>query len=161
MTILPHGLPAIMATYGAPLQFVNDKAAWEAQTLVTRNLVIPLPYAYGPATITRIRAHWLVADLFVEFLAKAAERTASDLTRIAYGGCYCWRAMRGGSGRLSTHTWGIAIDLDPARNALGMAWDSGVGLPAPVVELAEAMGLVWGGRWTRPDAQHLQVAGGY
>jgi hypothetical protein len=149
-----------MATYGSPLEFVNDKEAWEAKILVTRDLVTPLPYAYGPATITRIRAHKLVADLFVEFLAKAAELCVPDLTRIAYGGCYCWRAMRG-SMKLSTHTWGIAIDLDPARNELGMAWDSSVGIPVPVIELADTMGLMCGLRWTRPDPQHFQYADGY
>lgn len=34
-----------------------------------------------------------------------------------YGGCFNYRLMRGGT-KLSKHSWGIAIDLDPDRNLL-------------------------------------------
>lgn len=43
-----------------------------------------------------------------------------DLGLHLYGGCFNERRKRGGSS-WSTHAWGIAIDLDPARNRL--AWD--------------------------------------
>ncbi len=50
-------------------------------------------------------------------------RRASFLARIKelgidlFGGCFNFRKMRGGSA-WSKHSWGIAIDLDPARNTL-------------------------------------------
>jgi len=34
-----------------------------------------------------------------------------------FGGCFNYRKMRGGSS-YSVHAWGLAIDLDPARNTL-------------------------------------------
>jgi hypothetical protein len=35
-----------------------------------------------------------------------------------YGGCFNYRLMRGSSTKLSRHSWGVAIDLDPQRNLL-------------------------------------------
>lgn len=160
MTV-PHGLPALLQAYGNPFDFVNDKPAWESKILLTRPLRYPLPYAYGPATVTQIRAHRQVVDRFVEVLAKCVE-AGVDPQRIAYGGCYCWRPKRGGSVQLSVHTWGAAMDLDPAHNPMGIPWDGGDRmLQARVVEIAESFGLLWGGRWARPDSMHVQLVDGY
>lgn len=155
----PHGYPAIIAAYGNPIAYVNEHRAWEDAALASRPLTHPLPYAYGSATITRITAHHLVVDAFVELLAKAVE-TGCDIQRLAYGGCYSWRAKRM-STQLSLHTWGVAIDLDPAHNIMGKPHDPVDGLPMPVIELAERMGMTWGGIWTVPDSMHIECASGY
>jgi hypothetical protein len=163
MTPVPSGYPSIVATYGNPLDYVDRKDAWERMVLESRPLVTPLPYAYGDATVERIRAHRLIVDELVGLLADAASITLAlglSLDRIAYGGCYVWRPIRGGR-RLSTHTWGIAVDLDPARNALGMPHDPAVGIPLPIVTRFEEAGWAWGGRWSRPDPQHFQRATSY
>src|ERR1041385_8228186 len=110
----PNGLPGIIQAYGSPLPYVEHKPVWEASILVTRMLPFALPYAYGPTTVRSIRAHKLVIDQFVEALTKCRERGV-PAERLVYGGAYCWRAMRGGT-KLSTHTWGIALDLDPGNN---------------------------------------------
>jgi len=158
--IYPHGLSAILSTYGNPFAYVDDKAAWESQVLVTRPLRYRLPYAYrADVEIGQIRAHRLIVDVLVELLAKAVE-TGVPRDRLSYGGCYCWRPIRGGR-TLSTHTWGMAVDLDPLRNPLGEPHRPDTGLPLAVVELFTAAGWTWGGAWSRPDAQHFQAAGGY
>lgn len=39
-----------------------------------------------------------------------------------FGGCVNVRLMRGSKTKWSRHSWGIAIDLDPARNGLTTKW---------------------------------------
>jgi hypothetical protein len=158
--VIPHGLPNILATYGNPIPYVDRKGEWERIILATRTLRIALPYAYAADTTVRtIRAHKLVVDELVELLARAAERVG-DLSRIAYGGCYVWRPKRRGRG-LSTHTWGIAIDLDPARNRQGDAWNPATGIPEEVARVFLDAGWIHGAEWDTPDSQHFQRVSGY
>jgi len=157
---LPHGLPQILAVYGNPWDFVNDKPAWEERILETVPLHTPLPYAYGPQEVGRIRGHRLVVRDVADALQACLDRGVPR-ERLAYGGMYCWRPQRGHLA-LSTHTWGIAVDLDPGRNPLGKPWDGGTTMMHPlVVEEFERRGFVWGGRWGRPDCQHFQACDGY
>ena len=71
--------------------------------------------------VSKMRCHKLAAeaflnvfnDLLAEYGMKEIERLGIDL----FGGCFNYRKMRGGTS-WSTHAWGIAVDLDPARNKL-------------------------------------------
>ena len=75
-----------------------------------------------------------------------------------FGGTYNFRLTRGGV-TLSTHSYGCAIDLDPASNMLGRPYKEALGMmPQAVVKIFEAEGAVWGGRWRRPDCMHFQFA---
>jgi hypothetical protein len=73
-----------------------------------------------------------------------------------FGGTFNPRLKRGYNS-LSTHTWGIAIDIAPERGALGEEPD----IPDFIVDAFERRGFVWGGRWARPDGMHFQAARGY
>jgi hypothetical protein len=68
-----------------------------------------------------MRCHKDVADAFLavfnDILEHYGYERIVELGIDLYGGCFNFRKMRGGSS-WSTHSWGIAIDLDPARNAL-------------------------------------------
>lgn len=166
--VAPHGYPAILRTYGCILGYVEAKPAWEAEVLRSYPLPHPIPYAYGDADITKIRAHKLVGDLFVELIAKSLERGVPK-ERLHYGGCYAWRAQRAAA-KLSTHSWGIAVDLEPAANPMGRKYDGGetrdpeTGLfmmHPTVLEIVDELGLVSGAHWNRPDAMHVQACSGY
>ena len=87
---------------------------------------IDLPYPMRLAwdintTVNRMSCHKDVAndfttifnDLFYTYGEAELKRLGIDL----YGGCFNYRKMRGGNS-WSTHSWGVAIDLDPARNLL-------------------------------------------
>ena len=105
----------IIAKYGQPDEDGSDY-------LVTIQLPYPMRLAWDTKTsVTKMRVHKLVADKFVavfnDLLAhyglKEIQRLGIDL----FGGCFSFRKMRGGND-YSRHSWGIAIDLDPARNGL-------------------------------------------
>jgi hypothetical protein len=138
---------------------------WEADNLVT----FPPPYRMVAAwdvnqTIQKIRCHRLVKPSLQGILMRIWLLYGQDQDRIdavrlhLYGGCYNFRLMRG-STRLSMHSYGIAIDLDPSNNPLGKAWEPEVGMiDMRVVRIFEDAGWTWGGRWHRPDCQHFQAA---
>lgn len=94
----------------------------EGDYLTTINLPYPMKLAWDLDTVvTKMRCHKLVAenfkavfcDLLNEYGLEEIQRLGIDI----YGGCFNFRKMRGGSD-YSRHSWGIAIDLDPARNKL-------------------------------------------
>jgi len=89
-------------------------------------VIIPLPYpmrlAWDLTTkVTRMSCHKDVAEafknIFVDLLKHYGYKELVRLGIDLYGGCFNYRKMRGGNA-WSTHSWGIAIDLDPARNLL-------------------------------------------
>ena len=88
--------------------------------------VIQLPYPMRLAwdldvKVTRMSCHKDVADKFLAvFNDLLCHYGYDEIVRLGidlFGGCFNYRRMRGGSS-WSLHSWGIAIDLDPARNKL-------------------------------------------
>jgi hypothetical protein len=150
------------AFYGNP-RGPNGKpsAAWVKANLTT----IPAPYrmTFDGRPVTRIQIHRKCADSLSRVLAGIWTASGHNQARIEewgadkFGGTFNYRLMRG-LDRLSMHSYGCAIDIDPARNGLGNP--RGHLLDCPLVVAAFlAEGWVWGGHWqTRPDAMHFQAA---
>lgn len=111
--------------------------------------------------LRKIRCHGLVAPSLRRVLASlAALYTPAELVEHGldrWGGCYNVRKMRGSLGRWSRHSWGIAVDLDPARNGLRTPWPGEATMPLAVVEAFEAEGWLSGGRAWGCDAMHFQA----
>ena len=90
--------------------------------LVSIKLPYPMRLAWDKNTkVNTMRCHKLVAQNFTnafnEILSVYGLAKIKDLGIDLFGGCFNFRAMRGGSD-YSHHSWGIAIDLDPERNQL-------------------------------------------
>lgn len=114
--------------------------------------------------VSNIRIHKLCAASLASVLgtiwahAGCSQNKIEEMRMHLYGGAYAYRTMRG-SNRLSMHAYGAAIDFDTENNPLGKKWDAAHGMMAlDVVQIFEAEGWVFGGRWQRPDAQHFQAA---
>lgn len=73
------------------------------------------------------------------------------------GGGYTFRLQRGGA-TLSNHSWGCAVDFDPARNGMGDHTPHFSNCPA-VLKAFSDEGWRWGGHWSRPDAMHFEAIG--
>lgn len=71
--------------------------------------------------VTSIMCHTLAADkfsaVFNDLLHHYGYPELSALGIDLFGGCFNYRKKRNGSS-MSMHAWGLAIDLDPARNLL-------------------------------------------
>jgi hypothetical protein len=90
--------------------------------LVTINLPYPMRLAWDLNTkVSRMSCHKLVADKFLgvfnDLLKHYGYAKIVKLGIDLFGGCFNFRKMRGGSD-WSRHSWGLAVDLDPARNLL-------------------------------------------
>jgi len=68
-----------------------------------------------------MRCHKLVSEnfknVFQQLLDHYGHEELVELGIDLFGGCFAFRKMRGGND-WSRHSWGVAIDLDPARNTL-------------------------------------------
>ena len=122
-------------------------------------LPAPLTYAYDShKPITRIRCHKLVAADLQNILAEILHAGLWDALG-TFGGCYADRGQRGDASKPSTHTWGIALDFNPA------VFVRGTTCKLPRVEHAfsifESHGWRWGNHFTVPDPMHVQAATGY
>tara|TARA_R110002111_G_scaffold37177_1_gene71688 strand:- start:150 stop:932 length:783 start_codon:yes stop_codon:yes gene_type:complete len=105
----------------------NSPAFHEFYGLRAKNLVtVTVPYEMKIAWDMRYRAkkitcHSKVAESLLLVLENVrniyGENEIERLALNRFGGCFNNRLMRGGT-QWSTHSWGVALDFDPARNQL-------------------------------------------
>ncbi len=101
--------------------------------------------------------HRLMTGIYASVFA-GIQKNALESKVVSFGGCFAFRPQRTGS-KLSAHSWGIAIDLNPGSNLQGSAGD----MDARLVEIFRAAGFEWGGDWngkTR-DPMHFQFCTAY
>ena len=93
------------------------------------------------------------SNRFAGFL-KELEGTGYKIGDVGEGG-YSFRTVKGSGGVLSKHSFGEAIDINPAKNPWSSKFQTD--LPEGVGAMAKKWGLKWGGEWNKPDTMHFQV----
>lgn len=158
----PRGLDEICLVFGDISQYILPDHSldprWQSEFLTRITLPFALPLSWDKSrAVDHISCHKLVGDIFEEVFGQLYN---SGLYRklTSFGGCFAFRPQRTGT-KLSTHAWGIAIDLNPETNQQGTAGDFD---PEAVAVFAQA-GFEWGGNWARPtrDPMHFQFCTGY
>lgn len=154
--IRPQGYDEVRATFSQHILGVDGRPTrkWEMQNLALFDLPYPMDNAYVPGitrTISKIYCHRLVGPKF-QLAFQSILNAGLEHEALEYGGCYVFRPVRGSS-RLSMHSWGIAIDINPQQNPLG----SDGALHPGVIKAFEDVGFYWGGRFKhRKDPMHFE-----
>lgn len=145
----------ILNKYGKP----NQNGTY----LVSIKLPYPMRLAWDKNTkVNTIRCHKLVAqnftNVFNDLLNHYGLAKIQELGIDLFGGCFAFRAMRGGSD-YSRHSWGIAIDLHPEANGLKTPYSKALFSKPEYEELHrifEKHGFINLGKTKGYDAMHFE-----
>lgn len=147
----------LIAIYGQP----GDEKNF---TLIT--LPYPMRIAWDiKGTVKQMRCHHLLASRFYNvFKDLLAYYGLPELQRLGidlFGGCVNIRTQRGSKTKWSRHAWGVAIDLDPARNGLKTPWTKAqFSKPEyqPMIDIFYKHGFINLGKEKNYDAMHFETA---
>lgn len=158
----PHGLDEIAKTFGNLFDYLRDDGSldpsFEREFLTRAELPFAIPLSWDPSLqVRRLYCHVRLAPVFPAVFETIRDAGLQDEIH-SCGGCFNFRAKRTSS-KFSTHSWGIAIDLNVHTNPLGKVGDMHEG----VVEAFRAHGFKWGGDWPGrgKDPMHFQFCTGY
>lgn len=122
------------------------------------SFTFPYPMYYLGKRVLTSRCHRKVKDSLLRILTAIGDRWG-DMPGIMeeaqdYGGIYNYRNSRS-SASLSTHAWGIAIDLDADDNGLHTPWPTLADMPLEIMEeFAKEGWLPAGAFWTHRTVRH-------
>ncbi|MDD5652453.1 MAG: M15 family metallopeptidase [Candidatus Moranbacteria bacterium] len=97
--------------------------------------------------------HKLLVPKFQDAFQNVVDRKLADKIK-TFDGCLNERPIRGGKNP-STHSWGVAIDLNAKWNPMGKKEFE---MDRDLAKCFEDAGFIWGGRWQGryTDAMHFQ-----
>lgn len=162
LLVAPRGLDQILTSFGDIYEYIGADgkldARWQNDFLQRVALPFPLRLSWDPSrTVTLMTCHRRMTGIFASAFARIQER-GLEASILSFGGCFAFRPQRAGN-KLSAHSWGIAIDLNPESNAQGSAGNMDDG----VIEIFREAGFEWGGDWQGKarDPMHFQFCTGY
>ncbi len=179
----PNGFEEVLRIFGDPR---TDNAKWQAANLI--EVHCPFLFRYfdddgSLSVLSHIRLHKLVAEPFtsvqadvLNYLRLAVKKEQGfDKTSHFYdvevqkrieadgydifGGSYNYRPIRGTVRKLSLHSFGIAIDMDPDKNPRQSVLKTS--FPDWYINTWKRHGWFWGGDFrSLRDSMHFQYATG-
>ncbi len=160
----PHeDVRALNEFYGDPRGSNGEASSvWQSANLAPWAPPYPMFYSDGKRSpLLHLRVHRKCLSTFDAAFKDALETLGHDYI-VAHrldisGGTFCYRLERGGS-RLSVHSWGCAIDMDPAHNPFPHQWADGRGMiDKRFAEILIKHGFDWRGASRDIDPMHFQL----
>jgi peptidoglycan LD-endopeptidase CwlK len=136
----------------------------ESPEEVKKNLV---PISWLPSTVNKT-----LMVTSINGVNEKLQAVSDELDKLVHlhkyldnpAGTFFWRPISG-TKRLSSHSWGIAIDID-VEYANYWKWDDPKAerfylgyankIPPEIVEVFETHGFIWGGKWYHYDTMHFE-----
>jgi hypothetical protein len=164
----PAGTAAASVAYGDPGRVRNraffDKMYGDCRRGEVAPRLVPvlwLPRSWGHTVeITSVNG---VAARLAQ-ISEELDALSPALRRYAYppGGAYNCRNVAD-TGEPRMHSWGAAIDINPAHADYWLWHRSGTinsgavnEIPPEIVDIFERHGFIWGGKWLHYDAMHFE-----
>jgi hypothetical protein len=141
---VPSNLSEIRAVFG------DERDPYFEQKYIVS---VPFPYTvrYDSKPVTSFRCHKLLKEAFTGVFMDILNLGLTSLVD-DYGGVYQRRSIRGATNP-SCHTWGIAIDIEPAKYPL----HSTARFDQRIVDIFKKHGFEYGGDFQgRKDPMHFQ-----
>jgi hypothetical protein len=139
-------------------------AVYGASASEVKGNLVPVPFCGATVWFNgKNGAATALAAVGRDLAALVAKRPQLRQYLFPLGGTFLWRDIAGTS-RLSPHSWGIAIDLNPRHGAYWRGRKAGGSevvamrnnYPQEIVELFEKHGFIWGGKWSHFDLMHFE-----
>lgn len=162
---VPNGLEEIIDYYGNPDPRGEGKLDPEFTNTYIRMYTLPFTMRLGWDTnqvVTRAQFHKYVGDVVVDALEELGRYISGDVEYLRRNDLDLWWGSfnfreKVSSGQLSTHSWGIAFDINKHIGEYGEEPE----FPSWFVRIFTKRGFNWGGDWATPDGQHFQAAVNY
>ena len=139
-------------TFGLPSQNLSDDCGRMTNPRLADKLVTA---DVGPIRVTMLQP---AIDSLTRVFEKVRTTDPDLYARINTAGSLCVRLIRGSTNRASTHSYGLAVDLniDGQLDTLG---DGRTQLGLTILaDFFKEEGWVWGASWSREDSMHFEVS---
>jgi hypothetical protein len=139
------------------------KALWFASEAAARASLVTVAEPRLPGASFRVTRKHGVACQLAAALHRIAETGGYGASFRQIGGSFNWRRISG-TDRLSAHSFGIAVDINPqlggywkwAGAPVGRVGPYETKVPRQVVQAMERFGFIWGGKWHHYDGMHFE-----
>ena len=137
---------------GRPRENLSDKCEPMTNPKLKSMLVVA---NVGPIRVSMLQP---AVDSITRVFEKVKATDPDLYARINTAGSLCVRQIRGTRGRTSTHSFGLAVDLniDGKLDTLGDG-KTQLGLTI-LADFFRSEGWVWGASWRREDSMHFEVS---